>query len=497
MVNKSLFSRLFGTANRNRTEDMSDPVVLPEEFPGFEHEAEAYAAEEPPLSAFAAHEAQAVPSGGQFAVPLGSWAEIDPPAAISGVVDSLEADGASGWAFDTARPHTPVTVAAFLGEACIGEVSAGLYRSDVEARTGSGAHGFRLNFSPPMAPGQLRQVSVIAAGGRPCVLRAPQREAPQPQALEERSASQALEETSASQEIAVEPPPQVGETPLPKMPAPSVHRPEETATAPIFIIGCAPDMSAKLALALMKATGLPGSEHGHLLPLALMLTRTVNQYYRNTLAIAETDALIRRVDVGHFQQAIRHVFIDLIRQHFPSGDWVDNSQGLLGIQSVPVLRSMWPGARFIFVSSRVIECVAARQVLEPKRDQRELATAWAREMQTWLDLRDRVGPAAVSVDHFALAHRPAEAAGEIAAFLNVGPVQTESLAQALSAAVTSHETVPSPEVLAGWHGGKDETIRLATAPMMTAYGYSWDDGYFAHQPTGSEHASGDNPVDAA
>jgi hypothetical protein len=480
MVNKSLFSRLFGTARSSPAPDPyapdplapdpSDPIVLPQEFPGFEHEAEAYAAEEPPAPA-----AHAVPhlSAIHAAASSGHWMAVDPPAAISGAVDSLDADGASGWALDTVRPHVPVTVAAFLGEACIGEASAGIYRQDVEVRTGDGAHGFRLNFSPPMAPGQWRKVSVIAASGRPCVLRAAEQDAPKPPAAD------------------AQPEPQGHQEKPDEAPAPSIHQAEDSqdqqtrATAPIFIIGCAPDIAGKLALALMQAAGLGGSEFGHMLPLALLLSRTVNQYYRNTLPNAEPASLVRRVDAGHFQQAIRDMFIDLTRQRFPSGDWVDNSQGLLGIQSVPLLRGMWPGARFIFVSSRVIENVAARKAAEPKRDPRDLVAAWGREMQTWHELRDRVGPAALSVDRFDLSQKPAAAAGKIAAFLKFDPAQTEQLAQALLAAAAEFPAALPADAMAGWDDPANEALKLASEPMMSAYGYSWDQSYFAAPPADS------------
>jgi hypothetical protein len=485
MVNKSLFSRLFGTARSSPepdpfapdhfASDASDPIVLPQEFPGFEHEAEAYAAEEPPLAA----RSDPHPSAIHAAATSGHWVALDPPAAISGAVDSLDADGASGWALDTVRPHAPVTVAAFLGEACIGEASAGIYRQDVEVRTGDGAHGFRLNFSPPMAPAQVRKVSVIAAAGRPCVLRAPEPEAPKPQAFGSEPKPQAFGSEAEPQALQ--------ETPGGAS-APSLPHADVKPAAPIFIIGCAPDMAGKLALALMKAAGLGGSEFGHMLPLTLLLSRTVNQYYRNTLATAEPAALVRRVDAGLVQQAIRDVFIDLTRRQFPSGDWVDNSQGLLGIQSVPLLRGMWPAARFIFVSSRVIESLAARLASEQKREPRDLAAAWAREMQTWHDLRDRVGQAALSVDRFDLLQNPAEAAGRIAAFLKFDPAQTEELEQALLAAAAEIRAAPATQTAAGWAGQEDEALKLASEPMMTAYGYSWDQSYFAKSPADIEHA---------
>ena len=84
---------------------------------------------------------------------------------LRGSIDSLDAEGASGWIFDGDRGF-PVVVQAMLDGRVIGEAPAELPRPDLaSAGLGDGRCGFRIPFYDPVDPAALPFVSVRPQGG--------------------------------------------------------------------------------------------------------------------------------------------------------------------------------------------------------------------------------------------------------------------------------------------------------------------------------------------
>jgi hypothetical protein len=365
---------------------------------------------------------------------------------VAGHIEHLSAAGASGWAFDAARPDKPVGVAAFLGAACLGHAAADMVRDDLRHEIGDGAHGFNLAFSPPVPEGLLHQVYIVAAAaGIPAVLRAPE-----------------------PAEIVA-----------------AVH-PDATGCAPIFIIGVAPDAAAVLTRSLSQAMGLSGHGDGHLLSLSQSLIQATNQFYRNAMAAAGPHALVRQVKASRIHQAIRQMFATLMAEQHPQGDWIDNSQGLAGIQAAMAMRMIWPRARFIFLSSRVIESAGLRAEAEPSRGLKDHVGGWVREMQSWAETRDRFRNNSLSIDRLVLLSDPAEAAATIAKFLQLDDGVRARLSELLTQAVHDAGLSIAPlaaDALAGWDGEEGQGLRAASEQAMVAFGYSWDSSYFAPAKT--------------
>jgi hypothetical protein len=373
-----------------------------------------------------------------FEVQPGQAAAADPePGIVAGHIELFSAEGASGWAFDAARPGRPVVVAAFLGATRLGQTTADTVRPDLRTEIGEGVHGFSLPFSPAVPEDMLEHVHIVAASaGIPSVLRAP-------------------EPAAAIQEV----------------------RPAAADSAPIFIIGVAPDAADILTRSLIEAMGLSGHGEGHLLPLAQSLIRMTNQYFRNANAAAGPDSLVRRVEAGKIHQAIRSMFAVLMAEQHPQGHWIDNSQGLAGIQATTVLRTIWPRARFIFLSSRVAESVEARAIVGPSRSLSDHVSSWVRDMQAWSEIRDRFRHSALSVDRLSLLRDPAASAAAIGAFLQLDEATTDRLAAVLTETVHASglpAAAQAADAHPGWDGEAGQALRAASDPVMAAYGYAWD-----------------------
>jgi hypothetical protein len=271
------------------------------------------------------------------------------------------------------------------------------------------------------------------------------------------------------------------------VPLPSRRR-AAALVAPVFVIGYAPDAATLLTRCLIAHAGLAGHEQGMLLPLLLQLHRTVTQFFRTGLAAAGPDALIRHVDAQAFTPPIRRMFIDIMAAHHGSADWIDNTQGLAGIQLVPMLGTLWPRARFIFLASRVFETIAASPQPASLREQ---TVAWARGMQQWQDTRRKLAKSCVTLDRHELLSDPHAAAAELASFLQLDESQAAALSSALSDAVQAVRGTGRPlaaSACTGWDSPDGEALRAASAPMMAAYGYSWDETYMAGTATRAETA---------
>jgi hypothetical protein len=250
------------------------------------------------------------------------------------------------------------------------------------------------------------------------------------------------------------------------------------SVAPVFIIGYAPDASILLTRCLTAHTGLAGHEEGLLLPLLLQLHRAVTHFFRTGLAAAGPDALIRHVDPVAFHHPIRRAFIDLMAAHHAGADWVDNTQGLAGIQAAPMLRTLWPRARFIFLASRVLESIAAGASPAGPREQ---AIAWARGMEQWRENSRKFGADCLTLDRHTLLSAPEAAAAEVATFLKLDSSQAAALTSAWSGLVREAGGFGTPLTASErpeWSGQDGEALRAASAPIMAMYGYSWDETYF-------------------
>jgi hypothetical protein len=303
-------------------------------------------------------------------------------------------------------------------------------------------------------------------------------QADEPQAAADEPAAPAAEAAPEEMPDLAEPPPVA---PEPGLQAPTEAAPQPVAApdpAPLFIIGCAPDAAALLTRCLIAQGGFAGHEQGLLLPLMHQLTRTVNQFYRNGLAVAGPDALIRHVDADTFLQPIRRMFTDVMAAQHPHADWIDNTQGLGGIQAAPALRGLWPRARFIFLANRLLESVAQPPATTPAPSLRERVLAWVREMRSWSDTRPKIRGCSLTIERHTLLTDPAAVAAAVADFLNL---DAGALEAALCEAVRAAGDPPAPLTLAclpGWEGDEAEALLAASAPTMAAYGYAWGETYF-------------------
>lgn len=90
---------------------------------------------------------------------------VAPAGTFAGYHDGSAPESIAGWAWDSARPDTPLTVALYDGDRRLGTVLANLFRQDlVDAGIGNGRHGFAFEAPPSLWDGQPHTITLRIAG---------------------------------------------------------------------------------------------------------------------------------------------------------------------------------------------------------------------------------------------------------------------------------------------------------------------------------------------
>ena len=88
------------------------------------------------------------------------------PASLESYLDVVNADVIVGWAMDSTKPASPVTIELYDGDALLASVPAREFRKDLlDARKGDGYHGFTIPTPATLKDGKAHTVHVKCAGG--------------------------------------------------------------------------------------------------------------------------------------------------------------------------------------------------------------------------------------------------------------------------------------------------------------------------------------------
>jgi len=381
-----------------------------------------------------------------------------PAVVITGFLEVIDEFQARGWAFDPDHPDRYLELDFILNAQRIGTATADLFRHDlVSVGIGSGDHGFVFNFPTPLDPEQLDtiRVQVWAPDGSRAVLR---RLAP-------------TEAGPADEEPA---------------PAPALRFSGITSDPgqyPVFVLGSARSGTSAMAQALLKVKRYRGFEEGHMLDLlahwAAQLHKFYNLKYDETVAGRNT--MVEQVPQQYLDDALNHVFVDLTRELFGEGYWVDKTPNSDAIHLAPRFRDLWPNARFIFMRRRALENLASRVRKFTVYDFAKNCREWTDAMQAWLSVRDELQGAAIEVDQMYLSRHPQQVADQLRGFLGLDEIETRVLAEALAHDRPQRTATTLDEVLElnkmGWSEAWIEEFDVVCREVMDEFGYTTDGSY--------------------
>ncbi len=379
---------------------------------------------------------------------------------IRGFVEVVRPFQIRGWALLTDRPGEPLEIQASVAGRPVGSGLADMARSDLTAvGSGDGRHGFVFNLAHALSPLEQAQVSVHARDemGRAVELRRLVANVP--------SVPTPSKTASARSQILRR------------------YEVEDRTHRPIFILGSARSGTSALAQGLLGTTRYKGHEEGHLLDIAIELSRTISQHYeKRGEEWSERPTMIAEVPETLLQDWRRHLFVDLARHLFPEGRWLDKTPRATMTAAAADLREIWPNARFIYMRRRGLENIQSRLTKFPLISFEMHCADWERSLSEWVRVRPFLTGAAIEIDQYLLAREPDRVAAELSPFLDLTEQEAARLAGALRnerpertsanfGSAASIETV-------GWTPEQRTTFHSICGPMMRAFAYSETESYF-------------------
>ena len=364
-----------------------------------------------------------------------------------------------GWVFDPRAPGQRIAVEAYIDDVRLAGGRAALYRSDLaEARIGDGHYGFVLNFDVALSVEDLGEVAVYA--------RWPEGE---------RHTLPNIATPLAAPEVA---------TRQSKFEIASPLATFNAAQRPVFILGAKRSGTSAVTQALLRSGRYAGQDEGHLLGLVGRLIELVEQHYEanETEVTEQRNTFITRVPAKYFFDSIRGVFAHLAQSAFPSGYWIDKTPNSGMVQLAPLLKEIWPNAKFVFMKRRGIENLVSRSRKFPEVAFRERCEDWRNVMEAWLRVRDDLSPAAVEIEQLDLAREPERIAHDLTRFLGIPSSEAARFREALVSDRPERSAAQFGQVhdfeSAGWSASEIKRFKEVCGAMMAVYGYGYSDAYY-------------------
>ena len=352
-----------------------------------------------------------------------------------------------GWAFDSDDLSSSLVIEVQLDGQTIGTTKADVATEDPGPKGHAGNHGFVLATLQALPVLELHRLTVTARG----------------------SVGQAMRLAHAV------PPRPMLRYPLPAS-DPSQH--------PVFILGSVRSGTTAIMTALSSATRYVGPGEGHLLDLLMHMSGLVEAVYAERRPIWENgfDTLITAVPQSFLLDAVRHGFVELAKARFPNRHWFDKTPTPTMIRAAPLLKAVWPEARFIFMKRRGIETMLSRLRRCPEIAFDDHCRGWADSMVSWAAVRDALGTSAVEIEHLEVARHPAAAAKTIGRLLALTEAEENGVRYALTIGrpERSTESFAAVHDLAAlpWTGAQIAAFRQICGPAMRRFGYGETRAYF-------------------
>jgi hypothetical protein len=342
---------------------------------------------------------------------------------VQGYLQTLQPTKLRGWAFVRARPDEHLKIEVRLDGQLVTETLASAYFEDLEQHNiGKGDHGFLIRPKQELPVDQPGRVQVIALSGDG--LR---------RVLELSSTAKArtapVDAVPVAKALLAPPKPVPVAPPAPlHSSAPNPNAVDHTQR-PVFVLGSARSGTTAMMLALRQSGRYAGYNEGHLLPLFARLHGVVMNHYGRSAAnaVPGINTLIANVPAQMVTDALQSAFISIIRATFPSGFWLDKTPGPDMIKAVPLLRKIWPEARYIFMKRRPVDNIESRRRKFPTINFRDHCRLWADSMMSWHAIRDELAGVSLEVDQVQLAREPERTAADVATLLNLTEKETAAL----------------------------------------------------------------------
>ena len=250
---------------------------------------------------------------------------------------------------------------------------------------------------------------------------------------------------------------------------------------PVFIVGSPRSGTSVLASSLHRA-GYFGYNEGNFLSLIRVIEFQVDRFF-GAQGSTHPKVLTTHVDRDELVMALSRVLATTAESKQERSPWFDKTGSMQMVESMPILHSIWPNARFIFAKRRGLENVVSRVIKFPRHSFEYHCAGWAGTMEAWRNVRNKhPGLPGLEVDQRDISDAPEATANLIGDFLALSPAARLKVVETMTRD-RPQETQPgtSARVLTlqetGWSDEQIAIFERECGPQMRAYGYTTDATY--------------------
>ncbi|MGE3533058.1 MAG: sulfotransferase [Steroidobacteraceae bacterium] len=249
----------------------------------------------------------------------------------------------------------------------------------------------------------------------------------------------------------------------------------------LFIVGAPRSGTSALHQVLTKCTGWMSFNEGHLLSLAHQIEETVDKY-RKQAHIIDTMAIHVAPD-SYWQSSLVAYFREMYTQLYGTRDWIDKTPGPQMIAHVQFALKCWPDARFIFMKRRGIENIRSGLSKFSHLSFEALCDDWALCLERWSEIRGKINGSFIEIDQYDMLTLPGEVGKSVASFLGLSDAQRQQFVELIQTYFPERTSGNKNSTACalddtGWASHHKDYFRRRCGPMMRAYGYSMNHGYY-------------------
>ncbi len=258
--------------------------------------------------------------------------------------------------------------------------------------------------------------------------------------------------------------------------------PFDREIGPLFILGALRSGTTQMLRAATELLGYAGGAEGHV----WQSVKTLDTHFRTTIDTlgGEETKGIDEFSVIRFSRkdiitAYSQLLLDLHRHTYGDAPLVDKTPGVDMIAAAPLIKQIFPSAKFIFMKRRGIENISSFQRRFPNKPFAAACRNWAASMQQWLETRERLAGDCIEIEQRDLSMAPLEIAERVTNLIGHGdPIALADYFATHFPEKTQLGGYERAVALAdtGWSEEYQRQFREMCSYLMPLYGYDIDEG---------------------
>jgi len=257
---------------------------------------------------------------------------------------------------------------------------------------------------------------------------------------------------------------------------------------PIFVVGAARSGTSIVGDSLRFGAGIPGTREGFLYSTAYLLLAHLDQVWghigpgldhfaNEDRGDPKRERALARFDFRGMQASMLRHFHELSSQ----GEqvWLDKTPDVYMVHASPILASMYPKARWVWVQRNGVEVLDSRRRTHPEMTFAEGCNDWATVVTDWFRASKSFEGRWITVDQRDVAVARDAVARRLAEFLELDETQRAGIVRTFATHQPGRTTTRSfADVLtlsgADWPDEQKATFRERCAQAMELAGYAMD-----------------------